>query len=80
MFGLEPMAPGSAQRILREHGSDERTWEVGQAHNTQEAAEQRQVRTLSAEAVEERGLTKGNPIWQNKHRALNRERGENDKI
>ena len=47
---------------------------------TEEAAEQRQVRILPAEAVEARGLTKGNPIWQNKCRALNRKRGENDKI
>ena len=34
----------------------------------------------SAENVEERGLTEGNAIWQNKPRALNRERGENGKI
>jgi len=47
---------------------------------TVEAIEQKRVRTPSAENVEGRGLTKGNPIWQNKHRALNRERGENDKI
>ena len=33
---------------------------------TTEAAEQRQVRFLSAEAVEGRGLAKGNPIRQNK--------------
>jgi len=47
---------------------------------TVEAIEQRRVRTPLAENVEERGLTEGNPIWQNKPRALNRERGENDKV
>ena len=47
---------------------------------TGEAIEQRRVRTPLAEDVEERGLTEGNPIWQNKPRALNRERGENDKV
>ena len=47
-------------------------WEVGQAHSTEETAEQSQVRILAAEAVEERGLTKGKPIYQNKYRALNR--------
>jgi hypothetical protein len=48
--------------------------------DTVEAIEQRRVRTPLAENVEERGLTEGNPIWQNKPRALNRERGENGKI
>lgn len=48
--------------------------------HTVEAIEQRRVRTPLAENVEERGLTEGNPIWQNKPRALNRERGENDKV
>jgi len=48
--------------------------------DTVEAIEQRRVRTLLAENVEERGLTEGNPIWQNKPRALNRQRGENDKV
>ena len=47
---------------------------------TVEAIEQRRVRTPLAENVEERGLTEGNPIWQNKPRALSRERGENGKI
>ncbi len=47
---------------------------------TVEAIEQKRVRTPPAENVEERGLTEGNPIWQNKPRALNRERGENGKI
>ena len=47
---------------------------------TVEAIEQKRVRTPPAENVEGRGLTKGNPIWQNKPRALNRERGENGKI
>ena len=47
---------------------------------TVEAIEQKRVRTPLAENVEGRDLTKGNPIWQNKPRALNRERGENDKI
>ena len=48
--------------------------------HTVEAIEQRRVRIPLAENVEERGLTEGNPIRQNKPRALNRERGENDKI
>jgi len=43
MFGLEPMALRSAQKIPREYGCDARTWEVGQAHSTEEAAEQWQV-------------------------------------
>jgi len=47
---------------------------------TEETVEQKQVGFLPAEAVEGRGLTEGNPIWQNKLRALNRERGENDEI
>jgi hypothetical protein len=47
---------------------------------TVEAIEQKRVRTPLAENVEERGLTEGNPIWQNKPRALNRVRGENGKI
>ena len=34
----------------------------------------------SAMAAFDVSLTEGNPIWQNKPRALNRERGENDKI
>ncbi len=47
---------------------------------TEEAIEQRRVRIPLAENVEGRDLTEGNPIWQNKPRALNRERGENDKV
>ena len=47
---------------------------------TVEAIEQKRVRIPPAENVEGRGLTKGNPVWQNKPRALNRERGEDDKI
>jgi len=47
---------------------------------TEETVEQKQVGFLPAEAVEGRGLTEGNPIWQNKLRALKRERGENDEI
>ena len=42
---------------------------------TVEAAEQRRVRFPSAEAVEGRGLTKGNLFCQNKFRAQSRERG-----
>jgi len=42
--------------------------------DTEEAAEQRQVRFLSAEAVEERGLTEGNLFQQNKFRTQSRER------
>ena len=41
---------------------------------TVEAAEQRQVRFLLAEAVEERGLTKGNLFRQNKFWAQDQER------
>ena len=47
---------------------------------TVEAIEQKRVRIRLAENVEGRGLPKGNPVWQNKPRALNRERGENDKV
>ena len=47
---------------------------------TVEAAKQRRVRILAAKNVEERGLTKGNPIWQNKCQALDREKGENGNI
>jgi hypothetical protein len=36
------MAPRSAPSILREYCGDERVWEVGQAHSTREASEQRQ--------------------------------------
>jgi hypothetical protein len=42
MSGLVQSAR-SAQRTPRGHGCDERTWEVGQAHITWEAVEQRQV-------------------------------------
>jgi len=42
---------------------------------TKEAFEQRQVGILLAEEVEGRGLTKGNPFWQNKRRAQDRARG-----
>jgi len=76
VFGLGQMAARPAQKILWEHRCDERTREVGQANSTEEAAEQKWVRLPPAEAVEERGLTEGNPFWQNKHRALYRERGE----
>jgi hypothetical protein len=41
---------------------------------TVETFEQRQVRILSAEKVEGRGLTKGNPFWQNKRRIQDRAR------
>jgi RNA-directed DNA polymerase len=40
---------------------------------TEEAAEQRQVRFLPAEAVEGRGLAEGNSFRQNKFRTLSRE-------
>jgi hypothetical protein len=80
VFGLDRMATRSAQKIPREQDCDERTWEVGQANSTEEAVEQRRVRLLPAEAVEERGLTEGNPFWQNKLRALNRERGEDGNL
>ena len=43
---------------------------------TVETFEQRQVRILSAEKVEGRGLTKGNPFWQNKRRTQDRARGQ----
>jgi hypothetical protein len=79
-FDLAEMVVRSAQRIPRERGCDERAWEVGQANSTEEAAKQRWARYPLAEAVEERGLTKGNPLWHNKLRALNRERGEDEKI
>ena len=36
------MAPRSALSIPREYGGDARGWEVGQAHSTREASEQRQ--------------------------------------
>jgi hypothetical protein len=74
------MATRSAQQIPREQGCDERTREVGQANSTEEAAEQKKVRLLPAEAVEERGLAEGNPIRQNKLRAQHRERGEDGKL
>ena len=35
------MAPRSALRIRQEYGGDARVWEVGQAHSTWEASEQR---------------------------------------
>ncbi len=41
---------------------------------TVETFEQRQVRILSAEKVEGRGLAKGNPFWQNKRRTQDRAR------
>jgi hypothetical protein len=59
-FDLDEVATRSARRISRDHGRDERAWEVGQANSTKEAAEQRRVRLPLAEAVEERGLTEGN--------------------
>ena len=43
---------------------------------TVETFEQRQVRILSAEKVEGRGLTKGNSFWQNKRRTQDRARGQ----
>jgi RNA-directed DNA polymerase len=42
---------------------------------TEEPFEQRQVRLLHAEEGEGRGLTKGNPRWQNKRRTQDRARG-----
>jgi hypothetical protein len=42
---------------------------------TGETFEQRQVRILLTEEVEGRGLTKGNPFWQNKRRTQDRARG-----
>ena len=71
--GARCKSQGSATAMNRSGESDRSICTV-------EAIEQKRVRTPSAENVEGRGLTKGNPIWQNKHRALNRERGENDKI
>ncbi len=41
---------------------------------TEETFEQGQVRTLPAEKVEGRGLTKGNSVQQNRHRAQDRAR------
>ena len=41
---------------------------------TEEPIEQRQVRVLHAEKGEGRGLTKGNPFWQNKRRTQGRVR------
>jgi hypothetical protein len=49
------------------HADDERPWEVGQTHSTEEAAEQR---LMVAEAVEGRGLAKGNRLEQNASRTL----------
>lgn len=80
VFGLDQMAARPAQKIPREHRCDERRREVGQANSTEEAAEQKWVRLPPAEAVEERGLTEGNPVWQNKLRAQYRERGEDDDL
>ncbi len=42
---------------------------------TVETFEQRQARILLTEEVEGRGLTKGNPIWQNKRRTQGRAKG-----
>jgi len=42
---------------------------------TEEAFEQGQEGVLPAERVEGRGLTEGNPFWQDKYRTLGRERG-----
>jgi hypothetical protein len=42
---------------------------------TVETFEQRQVKILLAEKVEGRGLTKGNPFWQNKRRTQDRAGG-----
>ena len=42
---------------------------------TEEPFEQGQVRVLLAEEGEGRGLTEGNPFWQDKYRTLGRERG-----
>ncbi len=80
VFGLDRMATRPAQQIPREHDCDERTREVGQANSTEEAVEQRRVKFLPAEAVEESGLTKGNLFWRNKLRALYRERGEDGSL
>jgi RNA-directed DNA polymerase len=43
---------------------------------TVETFEQRQVRILLTEEVEGRGLTKGNPFWQNRRRTQDRARGQ----
>jgi len=40
MFDLDAFKERSALRIPREHGSDERMWEVRQSHSTGEALEQ----------------------------------------
>ena len=39
-FDLDAFKERSALRIPREHGSDERTWEVRQSHSTEESPEQ----------------------------------------
>lgn len=43
--------------------------------DTVETFEQGQGRTLSAEREEGRGLTEGNPFWQNKRRTQDRAKG-----
>ena len=43
---------------------------------TVETFEQGQGKILPAEKVEGRGLTKGNPFWQNKRRTQDRARGQ----
>jgi hypothetical protein len=43
---------------------------------TEEAFEQGQEGVLPAERVEGRGLTEGNPFWQNKRRTQDRARGQ----
>ena len=48
------------------HGKSDRPIGTG------ETFEQRQVEIQLAEKVEGRGLTKGNPFWQNKRRAQDR--------
>ena len=47
---------------------------------TEEAIEQRRVRIPLAENVEGRGLTKGNPIRQNKHRTQQPERSRSNEL
>ena len=47
---------------------------------TEEAIEQRRVRVPLAENVEGRGLTKGNPIRQNKHRTQQPERSRSNEL
>ncbi len=79
-FDLDRMATRSAQKIPRERDCDERTREVGQANNTEEAVEQRGVKLPPAETVEERGLAEGNLFWRNKLRAQHRERGEDGNL